>query len=330
VLCGLGKADVMLVCALDIGGSSVKHGVVEVNGDGAYLLAAAQSSPLVSRQFENLRSVVMDSIAGRLNEHPEISAVGISTTGSVDRSGVVVSAGHFDGYRDVSWSEVLTPIFRTLEHVETVNDGRASAWAEYMALGGREMSQINVVVGTGVGGGLVYNGELLLGEGGQAGYIGHIKVTAEPTARCSCGSTGCVEVLAAAPAVVRYWQEAGGISDDNENHSFSDVTAAALRGEESALSAFRRAGRWLGVGLGNAMNVLNPSVVSVGGGVLLASGSVSSAPAGGPYFEAVAEGLAWAAHRRIVASADLRMARFGNDGGLLGAAQLAARTSQGA
>jgi glucokinase len=319
----------MLVCALDIGGSSVKHGVVEVNGDGAYLLDAAQSSPLASRYFENLRSVVMDSIADSLNEHPEISAVGISTTGSVDRSGVVVSAGHFDDYRDVSWPAILTPIFHTLEHVETVNDGRASAWAEYMALDGRAMSHINAIVGTGVGGGIVDNGALLLGDSGQAGYIGHIKVTAEPTARCSCGSTGCVEVLAAAPAIVRYWQEAAGISDDNKNHSFSDVTAAAQRGEESALSAFRRAGRWLGVGLGNAMNVLNPSVVSVGGGVLLASGSVSSAPAGGPFFEAVADGIASAAHWRIVASADLRLARFGNDGGLLGAAQLAARTSQG-
>jgi glucokinase len=173
-----------------------------------------------------------------------------------------------------------------------------------------------------VGGGVVHNGDLILGGSGQAGYIGHIKIAIDSTLRCSCGSTGCVETLAAAPAIVRYFQEQSP-GTQTEVLRLEEVTARACDGAAPAVDAFEHAGYWLGLGLGNAMNVLNPSVVSVGGGVLLASESIGRTNDGGPFMSGVARGVEAAAHRRVRASAQMLVARLGNDGGLIGAALLA-------
>jgi glucokinase len=312
----------MQVLALDIGGSSVKHGIVEVSGRTATLVRAARSERLPSTDFSDLRRIVMNLVAQTLDQQRSVSTVGISTTGSVDADGVVVRAGHFKDYRNVSWSKLIGDEFGHIKRVATINDGQASAWAEFNA-GPREAgSRIHVVVGTGVGGGVVHNGDLILGGSGQAGYIGHIKIAIDSTLRCSCGSTGCVETLAAAPAIVRYFQEQSP-GTQTEVLRLEEVTARACDGAAPAVDAFEHAGYWLGLGLGNAMNVLNPSVVSVGGGVLLASESIGRTNDGGPFMSGVARGVEAAAHRRVRASAQMLVARLGNDGGLIGAALLA-------
>lgn len=310
----------MQVIALDIGGSSVKSGMVDIAGDGAALITALEPVQLPTREFSDLEQVVY-AIVGRARERfPDANGVGISTTGSVDRHGTVVSAGHFSGYVNVAWEVLLTRRFAGLESVVTLNDGRAAAWAEYAGGAGDATSHVHAVVGTGVGGGIVHEGRLLLGDSGQAGYIGHIKVTGDETLMCSCGRQGCVEAVAAAPAIVAYYNEAAGRHDDAA--SVDEVTQRAREGDADAVDAFSRAGWWLGRGLGNAMNVLNPSVVTVGGGVLLASESIAGEGDGGPFFHAIAAGMEGAAHKRVLASADLKMAVHGNDGGMIGAALL--------
>jgi glucokinase len=315
--------DTVLVYALDIGGSSVKHGVIKVTSTEATPVGHSASVTLPSVDFADLKNVVFDVIGKIVKDEHSIRAVGISTTGSVDRDGLVVSAGHFNGYKNVSWADLIRPAFSQIDDVVTVNDGRASAWAEYSADSSIGRSHIHVVVGTGVGGGIVHNGELMLGDSGQAGYIGHIKITTNPTPKCSCGSQGCVEVLSSGPAIVRYFNEYLGVSTEERTSALDDVTAAAVSGDGAAVRAFETAGHWLGIGLGNAMNVLNPSVVSVGGGVLLASASIRGHGEGGPFLSAVSDGILVAAHRRVAASGNLRLARFGNDGGMIGAARLA-------
>lgn len=311
----------MKILALDIGGSSVKQGLVDVAYGQVPALTVLPVLELPSRDFQVLEATVLSAVADCLRREPSIHQVGISTTGSVDRSGVVVSAGHFVGYANVSWEQTIRQDHPRVQRVITINDGRASAWAEYSASPSPTGSHIHAVVGTGIGGGIVHNGELLLGDSGQAGYIGHIKVTDRPTAKCSCGSMGCVETLAAAPAVIRYF------APGDAHTSFEDVLLAAHRANPAAHEAFATAGHWLGVGLGDAMNVLNPSVVSVGGGVVLGAETLGDGEGRNPYVLAVWEGIREAAHRRVAASADLRVAKYGNDAGLVGAALLAARAS---
>lgn len=314
-----------MVYALDIGGSSVKSCLVHVKGDQVAILERYGSARLPSRQFSDVEQIVVQAVGQVLSATPTLSAVGISTTGSVDSSGIVVSAGHFQGYVNVSWNKLLRRDFPRLERVVAVNDGRASTWAEYCANISKISSHIHAVVGTGVGGGIVYKGDLMQGDSGQAGYIGHIKITLDQTALCSCGKMGCVETLASGPAIVRHFNADPSGPNDDYATAFDTVCELARKGDMTARAAFSRAGYFLGMGLGNAMNVLNPSQVTVGGGVILASESIDTLGDGGPYLRSVADGIQAAAHKRVAAAATLRQSVHGNDGGMVGAALLAAQ-----
>ena len=137
----------MLVGAVDIGGSSVKYGILEIGADNLSLSFPARSIELPSRDFADLKKVVFSAVRD-IRSTSRIEAVGISSTGSVDAQGVVVSAGHFRDYKNVSWSEVLLAEFPELQRVWTTNDGRASAWAEYRGGSCTGRSLIHAVVGT--------------------------------------------------------------------------------------------------------------------------------------------------------------------------------------
>lgn len=309
----------MITGAIDIGGTSVKYGLVDVGPSGPRVLQEYSPEVLPDNSFQTLRAIVIKVAHRLLSDNPSGDSVGISTTGSVDRDEVVVSAGHFDGYVNVSWRDELTREFPAIRSVATTNDGRAAAWAEFNAVADQDRrSLIHAVVGTGVGGGIVYSGQLLLGDSGQSGYIGHIKVRQESPVLCSCGQRGCVESLSSSRAIAAAYSAAAGKSADV---SFDDVVAHARDGEPLALQAFRDAAWWLGYGLGDAMNVVNPAVVTVGGGTALASDEVLNT-ACESYLSHVGEGMREAAHRRVFSSAELRLGQYGNDGGLIGAALL--------
>ena len=277
---------------------------------------------LASNGFSEIERIVYRLIERARREAPNARNVGISTAGAVNCRGVLVSADHFEGYGNVAWDDLLRRRFPELLSVVAVNDGRAAAWAEYNADPDGMASHIHVVVGTGVGGGMVSEGRLLAGDGGGAGYIGHTKVTDRPTVTCGCGRQGCVETLAAAPAIVRQWNCNCGGAGGRVATSLEGVTREAKAGEPEAIKAFRQAGWWLGRGLGNAMNLFNPGMVTVGGGVVLASESIEAGGDGGPFLEGVAGGMREATHERILVGSELRMSVFGNDGGMIGAALL--------
>jgi glucokinase len=250
-----------------------------------------------------------------------VHCVGISTTGAVSRDGVVLNANHFDGYSDVSWQDILRSACPRLKRVVTVNDGRASAWAEFGVLQNVQHFA-HFVVGTGVGGATVVDGRLVVGDEGFAGYLGHVKVTPGPTPRCSCGETGCVEPLASAAAVARYFEELAPASNDTSQASgLARVVEAARVGDERAVAAFTTAGRWLGVAMSYVVNIINPSVVTIGGGVPLAATAASHLCGGGnPFVSAAAESARQRADRRPAASVEIRAASYGNEAGLIGAA----------
>lgn len=310
----------MSTLGVDIGGSSVKHGLVAVTRGRAAVVGSVQAVSLPDNEFGSLRAIVED-IVGGMHRHHDVTAVGISTTGSVDRNGTVVSAGHFNGYVNVSWDNLLRELFPALGRVATTNDGRAAAWAEFSASDRPDTSLVHAVVGTGVGGGIVYEGRLLLGDSGQSGYIGHLKVSPDSPVTCSCGSVGCVEALSSARAIAARFQDAR-LGPGAAASAFDAAVDAVANGDDVALMIFKEAAWWLGRGLGNAMNVINPAVVTVGGGVALAA-TEAMRRRGVEYLDAVREGIESSAHRRVFASAEVRAAEFGNDGGLVGAALLA-------
>ena len=204
------------------------------------------------------------------------------------------------------------------------NDGNAAAWAEARFGAGAVSDDLVLVnVGTGIGGGLVLNGQLYHGEHGFAGELGHLIV--DPGGdRCACGNRGCLEAMASGSTLGRLGREAAAADPGGRLAALAGgpdlvtgevVFAAAAEGDKPALALFERVGHWLGVGIASLVTIFDPDLVVVGGGVA-ATGDLLLAPAR-------------ASFERYVPARDHRYlpplvpARLGIDAGLVGAATLA-------
>lgn len=205
------------------------------------------------------------------------------------------------------------------------NDATAAAIGEHWlgASRGYENS-ICVTLGTGVGGGIVINGQPLRGPDGTAGEIGHICV--EPNGHpCGCGSCGCVEQYASATAVVRMAEELielyGSAIDTSRPFTAKDVYDAAKKGDRAAIETFRRMGSYLGLALAGLINALNPEVIVFAGGM---------SAAWDMFIDATREQITKRAFREPALRAKLVRAELADDAGILGVASLAlAKADQG-
>lgn len=308
------------IVTLDIGASSIKAGIVTKKGSYYDTIINEERVQLDTNEFSELKAKVIEICRSKFGQGAE-QIVGISTAGSVDNNGIVISAGNFKNYCNIYWQDVLSEIFGDTI-AETVNDGRASAWGEYITSSERANTHVHVVVGTGIGGGVIHNGELLKGDSGQAGYIGHIKVTPLDTPLCSCGKMGCVESLASARGIAAIYSKEIG-----HDYSFDEMIKNAEEDTYNVIKAFIKGGYWLGVALGNVMNVINPQCVTIGGGLILAVQKVMNTYklVSNPYLEGVQEGIHYASHRRVEATGNVMCGVLGNSAGMIGAANLVAK-----
>lgn len=313
------------VLAIDIGGTSVKYSTVSVPDDGwTAKLSGVVRVPLPSRKLSDLREVVL----GIARAHASgVTAIGISTAGSVDRAGRVLGAGNFDDYVDVAWSDILTAEILGTQRsvpVTVVNDGHAAAWGEY-ALSSRAETHVHIALGTGVGGGIVHRGELLAGESGQGGSIGHIRVTDAPTIPCVCGRTGHVESFVAERAICGLFAQELGSAHLITPSSVREIVEGPFRDDAAFGRALSRAGHGLGAGLGAVLNVLNPAVVTVGGGIVIALRHAPPGPfeAADALMTGIVEGMRETVNRSVFAAVECRWGDLGNDAGIVGAALLA-------
>ena len=241
---------------LDLGGTNIKYAVVEdgpeprVVGKGSTeTRAAAGPAAVVERMLElGIRAA---------DEHGPVAAAGAGIPGVLDpERGVALFLPNLPG----QWAE--TPLVARLRAglgvpVAMINDVRAFTLGELRLGAGRGFGDVVcIAVGTGIGGGVAIGGRLHLGLDGTAGEFGHQTIDlAGPL--CSCGNRGCVEAMAAGPAIAR----AGGYESPEL------VAQAADRGDERAREAFARAGALIGTALANAIVLLAPERVVVGGGV---------------------------------------------------------------
>ena len=156
------------------------------------------------------------------------------------------------------------------------NDANAAAWGEFRFGAGCEVDHlVFVTLGTGIGGGVITHGVLLRGAQGSGGELGHVTIQATGP-RCACGNRGCLEALASGTAIGRHAREVAGEKPDSALGHLAvqrkvlgeDVTDLARNGDELALSVLEDTGRWLGIGLAGFVNIFNPEVVAVGGGVM--------------------------------------------------------------
>jgi glucokinase len=287
---------------IDLGGTSIKGGAVDEAGE---ILSRVQLDSLVAEGPE----AVCERIAGAAQELELGNSLGIGIPGLVDRRRGLVTAspnlGPIVGFpmRD----EVARLLAIDPERVRLENDANVAALGEHWLGGARgEDHALLLTLGTGIGGGLILNGELFLGEDGLAAELGH--VTVEPGGLlCGCGSRGCMETLASATAAQRRAREAG-LIDDLERLS---EKARRQAGPEREL--LWEVGRDLGRGLAQALLILDVRCFLIGGGFGAALDLLRPG---------ILEGIAERSYGRPSEVLRIVPATLGADAGWIGAARL--------
>jgi len=205
---------------------------------------------------------------------PAEAPAGVAAPGPIDpRTGVVFFTPNLPGWRGFPLGETLRA--RTGRPVCFGNDGNCAALGEArFGVGAGARDLVYLALGTGVGGGVIANGRLVEGVGGLGGELGHVVVALDGP-RCTCGAIGCLEAFAAGWAIAR---DAGMVATTADGaairHAAGEkpinataVAAAAAGGDPAAVAILERAGRALGAAIGAFVNIFNPELVVIGGGV---------------------------------------------------------------
>lgn len=311
-----------LTIGMDIGGTKVLAGVVDP--EGTVLTQIRRATP--ADDVTGTRQVIVSAIAELAAEY-DVEAVGIGAAGWIDadRSTVLYApnlAWRAEPLREAIARDVNLPVV-----VE--NDANAAAWAEFRFGAGQGAKWlVMMTVGTGIGGGIVVDGALLRGAHGIAAEFGHTLAVADGHP-CGCGARGCLEQYTSGTALVRYARAAARdagpsgaahellvqVGGDIDKINGPAITQAARNGDPTAHAAFVETGRWLGFGMANIVQILDPDVIVVGGGVSEA-GELLLEPARRAYADRLVQ-------RGRLPVAEIRQARLGNLAGLVGAADLA-------
>ena len=310
-----------LIFAADLGGTHLRAATVDQHGKIHF--RSKQNTPQGTDPHDIVAAIVNAVGEYRKEIDPEpdrLQAVSVVVPGTVNvAEGVVVKAPNLPCLDGFPLAAALTSELGLPAILE--NDANAAAVGEMWqgaARGCRTL--ICVTLGTGVGGGIILDGELWRGVDGAAAEIGHMCVDPFGGVACTCGSRGCLEVFASATAIVRMTREASPRYPDSVLHASHNLTAesifaAGLEGDELALEIFRRMGVYLGIGLANLINILNPEMIVIGGGVVN----------GWDLFEKdMLQQVEERAFPLLAARVKIERAKCGDDAGLLGAARGAA------
>lgn len=239
-----------------------------------------------------------------------IVGVAVAVVGVVRRSDGMVSIAPNLGWRDEPLGAVLSDALGMDLPIAFANEADLAALAEHRRGVGRDIDDMVLVWGSvGVGGGLIIDGQPLVGVAGYGGEVGHIPVNPDGLP-CRCGSIGCWETEVGTSALLRR----AGRSPEAGHDAIDELLAAAEAGEAAALTAFAETGRWLGIGLAGIINVLNPSLVVLGGRLTASYPFVRST------LEAELDRRVMRASRPLVRVVPTSL---GDDAPLLGAAELA-------
>ncbi len=302
---------------VDVGGTTVKMGLFDQDGN---VLEKWEIPTRTENGGEKILPDIADSIKAKLSEKgiskEDVIGAGVGVPGPVDGNGIVHRAVNL-GWGEVDLKKELTALLNGMR-VEGGNDANVAALGEMWKGGGQgHQNLVAVTLGTGVGGGIIINGEILTGATGAGGEIGHIHVEDNETEACGCGNFGCLEEYASATGITRLANRALAKSDKDSVLRKGEVSAktvfdAVKAGDELAIEIARKFGDYLGKGLGVVAGVINPEIFVIGGGVSKA-GEVLFDYIKPPYEKTVFHG-----DRNV----RFALATLGNDAGIYGAARL--------
>ena len=319
----MGKKQDYLV-GVDLGGTKllavVFDGDYTVKGRAKKKVGKARDNDAV---LERMIEVIRDAFDDAGVKPEEVSAIGIACPGPVDfEKGIVLETPNLDldnfAIRDRLSDAVGIPVF--LE-----NDVNAGTYGEYVSGAGRGFRHIvGLFPGTGLGGGLILDGRLFRGATGGAGEIGHMIIQVDGR-RCGCGQYGCLEAMASRTAVAKdlvALAATGGapIVQKKAGSDFSAMKSSVIQkawdeGEPAARDLVDRAARHLGIGMANCVNIFNPELIIIGGGLVEKLGA--------PYIEKAEQSMREHAMARLVSIVQVKQAELGDDSTVIGAAALA-------
>jgi glucokinase len=310
-----------LSIGIDVGGTKVLGGVVDESG--VVLARARKDTP--RQGGKALTQTIAETVKELMAQH-KVKSVGVSAAGFVssDRKTMLATPNIAD-WNDVDLDSELKSLIGLPIVIE--NDANAAAWGEAKFGAGRNQNHMMMLtVGTGIGGGIVVDGQLYRGAFGTAAEFGHMRVVPEGHI-CGCGARGCFEQYASGNALLRHAREAINASPEVARNLLSRgdgtvagltgqiITQAAQEGDPIALAAFNTTGQWLGAGIASLAVLLDPACVVIGGGVIDA-GEILLAPTR----ESLERTMPFAGKHPYP---ELIAAELGNDAGLVGVADLA-------
>ncbi|MGD8320160.1 MAG: ROK family protein [Gemmatimonadota bacterium] len=269
------------VVGVDIGGTNVVVGLVPAEGGPPLALRTRSTVSLdgPDQVIGHLSRLVEEVLAAGLREaggtREDVLGVGIGSPGPLDlERGVVLDAFNL-GWKDFPLRDRLAHAVGLPTTLD--NDANCATWGEFWLGAGRDARHlVGVTLGTGIGGGLILDGRLVHGASASAGELGHMTIDFHGR-RCTCGNYGCLEAYASGPNIAaraREGLEAGAesmltemVQGDLERITAVTVYEAILQGDTYAGEVMLETAKLLGAGLANIVNVLNPDVVVIVGGV---------------------------------------------------------------
>jgi glucokinase len=317
------------VVAIDLGGSKIAAAIISPE----YRILAREYHPTLASEgvdpvINRIARAVKQITATTGTTLSQTCGISIAAAGAIDhKRGMVTLSPNLPGWRDVPLGGIIQE--RLGSRTWLINDANAAALGEHYLGAGREVNDlIYLTVGTGIGGAIIIDGRLYTGTCGSAGEIGHMTIDTNGP-RCECGNVGCLETLASGKAMAREAVRRIGSGEESSltelvNGKIANITArevaiAARQGDPLAGSVINNAAVYLGVGMVNLVNIFNPEMIIIGGG-LASMGDLLLNPA-----------------RRVVrerafpvSSAAVRIVitELGHDAGLLGAARFAFKQAE--
>ena len=272
---GINSIDKQYVIGIDVGGQTTKMGVVDARGQVLSQIVIRSDNHSDAESYLDEVAVALNKIIAEAGVEGQIRGIGIGAPNGNYYTGMVEMAPNLEWAktRAVPVAEMLSARMKGIP-VALTNDANAAAVGEMTYGAARGMKNfIMITLGTGVGSGIVINGEVVYGHDGFAGELGHVRIVRNNGRLCGCGRTGCLEAYCSAMAVARTAREWLQMSDEPtllrglENITSKDVYDAAKEGDEMALRIFQYTGRLLGEALADFITFSAPEASVLFGGL---------------------------------------------------------------
>ncbi|APC40623.1 ROK family protein [Clostridium estertheticum] len=308
---------------IDLGGTNIAIGIVDENGkiiheESCETRSEREPQELIDDMI-GLVLKVLDEYHMQLNE---ITAIGVGIPGLADKDGNVIFCVNL-GWRNVPLRKMLEDALHTPVYID--NDATVAALAEYESGSMQNCkSGLMLTLGTGIGGGIIINGEIYSGFNGVGSELGHT-VIGENFYNCNCGRNGCLETFASSTAIIKYTKKlimemnepttiTENVEGNIDNLNAKIIFDCAKKGDKIAALAVNRLIKYLGIGIINIVNFIDPEIIVLGGGI---------AGAGQYLLDLITKEVLANKYYKDLPIAKIVLAQLGNKAGVIGAAMVA-------